>query len=101
MKLASFDDYRIGIVEDDDVFDVTAALPATINGLPAQRMNWLIAHWSDAQPALQRARSDAKPRPLAEVKLLPPVPAPPHVFAAPANYQKHIGELGDRVVTKK
>ncbi|MBL8157860.1 MAG: fumarylacetoacetate hydrolase family protein, partial [Anaerolineae bacterium] len=28
-------------------------------------------------------------------------PGAPHVYAAPANYRKHIGELGDRVVTKK
>jgi 2-keto-4-pentenoate hydratase/2-oxohepta-3-ene-1,7-dioic acid hydratase in catechol pathway len=37
---------------------------------------------------------------LDSVSLLPPVPAPQHVFAAPANYRKHIGELGRHAVTK-
>jgi 2-keto-4-pentenoate hydratase/2-oxohepta-3-ene-1,7-dioic acid hydratase in catechol pathway len=101
MKLASFGDFRIGLVEGDDLFDVTAVVPTAFDGLPAQRMNWLIAHWDDARPRLLQARRDAKPLKLASVKLLAPNPAPPHVFAAPANYQKHIGELGDRVVTKK
>ena len=101
MKIAAFDDHRIGLVEDDLVFDVTAAVPAALDALPAQRINWLIAHWAEAQPALQAARAKTTGRALAGVRLLPANPQPPHVFAAPANYQKHIGELGARVVTKK
>lgn len=101
MKIAAFDDHRIGLVEGDLVFDVTAAVPAALEALPAQRINWLIAHWSEVQPALQAARAKATGRALAGVRLLPANPQPPHVFAAPANYQKHIGELGARVVTKK
>ncbi len=101
MKLAAFDDYRIGIVEGDALFDVTSALPAAFDAMPAQRMNGLIANWAHVQPELQKARQAATPRALDGVRWLPAVPQPPHIFAAPANYQKHIGELGDRVVTKK
>jgi 2-keto-4-pentenoate hydratase/2-oxohepta-3-ene-1,7-dioic acid hydratase in catechol pathway len=101
VKLAAYDNHRIGIVEGDQLFDVTHAVPFALDAMPAQRMNWLIAHWSDAKPQLQKLRSEARPVPVSSVTLLPPNPAPPHVFAAPANYQKHIGELGDRVVTKK
>jgi 2-keto-4-pentenoate hydratase/2-oxohepta-3-ene-1,7-dioic acid hydratase in catechol pathway len=101
MKLAVFNDFRVGLVEGTQLLDVTPALPAALDALPEQRMNWLIANWSDARAALQRARADAKAQPLDGVRLLAPNPAPAHVFAAPANYRKHIGELGDRVVTKK
>jgi 2-keto-4-pentenoate hydratase/2-oxohepta-3-ene-1,7-dioic acid hydratase in catechol pathway len=101
VKLAVFDDYRIGVVEGDRLRDVTAVVPAGLDALPAQRMNWLIANWADAAPLLRVGPSPATTRAVAAVTLLPPNPAPPHVFAAPANYQKHIGELGDRVVTKK
>jgi 2-keto-4-pentenoate hydratase/2-oxohepta-3-ene-1,7-dioic acid hydratase in catechol pathway len=101
MKIASFDDHRIGLVEGDRVYDVTAALPAALDSLPWQRVNWLIAHWSEVLPAIRHARGSALGRPLAGARWLPANPAPPHVFAAPANYQKHIGELGSRVVTKK
>ena len=101
MKIAAFDDHRVGLVEGDLVFDVTAAMPAALDALPQQRINWLIAHWAEAQPALRAARATATVRPLDTVRWLPANPQPPHVFAAPANYQKHIGELGTRVVTKK
>jgi 2-keto-4-pentenoate hydratase/2-oxohepta-3-ene-1,7-dioic acid hydratase in catechol pathway len=101
MKIASFDAHRVGLVEGDSVHDVTAALPAALESLPKQRINWLIAHWRDAQPALLAARRDAPGIALSAVRLLPANPAPPHVYAAPSNYRKHIGEIGDRVVTKQ
>jgi 2-keto-4-pentenoate hydratase/2-oxohepta-3-ene-1,7-dioic acid hydratase in catechol pathway len=101
MKLAVFDDYRIGLVEMDEIIDVTAVLPAALTEMPQQRMNWLIAHWTEFGHTLHACRHESARRPLSGVRLLPPSPSPSHVFAAPANYQKHIGELGDRVVTKK
>jgi 2-keto-4-pentenoate hydratase/2-oxohepta-3-ene-1,7-dioic acid hydratase in catechol pathway len=101
VKLAVFDDFRIGLVEGDQVHDVTTALPTALEHFPDQRMNWLIAHWPEARLALQRCRADVDPRPVSSIRLLPPSPAARHVFAAPANYRKHIGELGDRAVTKK
>jgi len=101
MKIASFDNYRIGLVEGDRIVDITSVVPTALDSLPQQRVNWLVTHWSEAQPAIRDARASAASKPLAEVSLLAANPCPPHVFAAPANYQKHIGELGDRGVTKK
>lgn len=100
MKIASFNDHRVGIVEGDTLHDITGLLPQALDSLPAQRINWLIANWEAMAPKLAEARSAGKNLPLASVKLLAANPAPPHVFAAPANYQKHIGELGSRAVTK-
>jgi 2-keto-4-pentenoate hydratase/2-oxohepta-3-ene-1,7-dioic acid hydratase in catechol pathway len=100
MKIASFNDHRVGIVDGSDVYDMTAALPDFLQQLPRQRVNWLIAHWNEVQPAFARYRQVGKSIALSTVTLLPANPAPQHVFAAPANYRKHIGELGDRVVTK-
>lgn len=101
MKIASFDDHRIGIVEGDTLIDVTEALPGFLSQLPGQRVNWMIAHWAEALPAIRSASAHGRRLPLAGVRLLAANPEPPHVFAAPANYQAHIGELGDRMVTKK
>ena len=101
MKLAVFDDFRIGVVEEESVFDVSAAIPQALRIWPAGVMNWLIANWEQALPKVRACREKAQPLPLSKAKLLPPNPAPSHVFAAPANYQKHIGELGDRMVTRK
>lgn len=100
MKIAVFDDHRVGLVEDAELFDVTAAFPEFLQGMPRQRVNWLISHWADMQSAIEKARAAVAPVALDSVKLLPPNPAPGHVFAAPTNYRKHMGELGDRAVSK-
>jgi 2-keto-4-pentenoate hydratase/2-oxohepta-3-ene-1,7-dioic acid hydratase in catechol pathway len=100
VKLAVFDDFRLGVIEGDRVRDVTAVVPAAFDTLPRQRMNWLIGHWAEAQGALRRAIAEAPAQALSAVTLLPPNPGAGQVYAAPANYRKHIGELGDRAVTK-
>ena len=100
MKIAVFNDYRIGLVEGTQLCDVTGALPGFLDELPRQRMNWLIANWGAQADKLKAYAREAPIHQLSSVTLLPPSPAPQHVFAAPANYQKHIGELGSRIVTK-
>ena len=100
MKLAVFGDHRVGVVEGDQVFDVTDAVPGAGPGWPPMYMNALIANWRDLGPKLAERRRAAKGVPLASVKLLAPNPCPVHVIAAPANYRKHIGEIGARSVSK-
>ncbi len=100
MKIAVFNDYRVGIVDGEQLFDVTSAFPALLQDLPKQRINWMIAHWDEMKGKLEQAKKSAAAVAIASVTLLPPNPGAGHVFAAPANYQKHIGELGDRAVTK-
>jgi 2-keto-4-pentenoate hydratase/2-oxohepta-3-ene-1,7-dioic acid hydratase in catechol pathway len=101
MKIASFNDHRIGLVEGDLLFDVTSVVPRALDAIPQQRLNWLISQWSEVLPSVLEARKIAPSLELASAHLLAATPCPPHVFAAPANYRKHIGELGDRGVTKK
>lgn len=102
MKLISFNDFRVGVVDDNQrLHDVTGCLPAALDAMPQHRMTWLIEHWGDVRGAIESFVAQDAGAPLATVSLLAPVPAPPHVFAAPANYQKHIGELQERAVTKK
>lgn len=100
MKIACFNDYRVGIVEGGQIHDVTAALPEFLRHFPSQRINWIIANWPQASVAMQRHAGDAQAVPLESVVLRAANPAAPHVFAAPANYLKHIGELGPQAVTK-
>jgi 2-keto-4-pentenoate hydratase/2-oxohepta-3-ene-1,7-dioic acid hydratase in catechol pathway len=100
MKLASFNDYRVGVVDGDALCDITPLLPTALDVLPRQRMNWLIANWDTVAGLIAEHRGACSRVPIASTRLLTPNPAPPHVFAAPANYRKHIGELGSRAVTK-
>jgi 2-keto-4-pentenoate hydratase/2-oxohepta-3-ene-1,7-dioic acid hydratase in catechol pathway len=99
VKLAVFDNYRVGVVEGESLYDITAAVPGAGPQWPPTFMNGLIADWRAAEPAVLAARAGAAPIPLASVSLLAPNPCPIHVVAAPANYRKHIAEMGALQVT--
>lgn len=100
MKLVSFNDYQVGTIDGDHIVNITEAIPSGLDSMPQFRMNWLIEHWATAQAKVKDLQSSGTRINLSAVKLLTPVPKPPHVFAAPANYRKHIGELGSRSVSK-
>lgn len=100
MKIAVSEGHRVGVVEGDQFFDVTDAVPGAGPAWPPVYINSLIANWQDLGPKLVAKRGAAKPVPLASVRLLPPNPCPVHLIAAPANYRKHIGEIGTRSVSK-
>jgi 2-keto-4-pentenoate hydratase/2-oxohepta-3-ene-1,7-dioic acid hydratase in catechol pathway len=98
MRLARFDDNRLGLVEgrpgDEYVRDVTAALdvlPAVRYPLPAGDL--LIANL-DAVIAAARAIAPGSPIiALKDVVLRSPVANPGKVVAAPVNYEKHLDEV--------
>jgi 2-keto-4-pentenoate hydratase/2-oxohepta-3-ene-1,7-dioic acid hydratase in catechol pathway len=90
------------VVREDAIHDLGALVPPALDLFPQLRMRWLIEHWDDMQSRVEDLVASGKGAlALGGVKLLAPVPAPAHVFAAPVNYRKHIGELGDRAVSKK
>ncbi len=93
MRLARYDDDRLGVVEGERVLDVSAVLER----LPALRWplplgDVLIARLEDLRPEIARLAADAPAKPLAEVRLLSPVANPSKIIAAPVNYQKHLDE---------
>lgn len=98
MRLCRFEDDRLGLIEGDQVRDVTSALDV----LPAYRyplptFDVLIAN---IEKVAERARSTAlsAPRlPLDAVNLLSPVANPGKIVAAPLNYRKHEQEVRDNV----
>ena len=98
MRLCRFDldqpgENRLGIVEDDSVFDVTAALEA----IPAQRWplpqgDLLIRHLDAVRARAEILRATAPRLALADVRLLSPVANPSKIPAAPVNYRAHEAE---------
>lgn len=101
MRLIDFDDHRLGVLEGETVRDITHLVDAP--GLaPELRMNVLIKNWAELRPQVERLQVD-RPRAallLQKVRLNAPIPSPRHIFALPANFVAHIGELGTRRVTK-
>ena len=93
MRLARFDDDRLGAVDGADLVDVSAALEL----LPAQ--HWplapgdpLIRHLDEIRPAVQAAIGTGARKAVGEVCLRSPLTSPSKIIAAPVNYQKHLDE---------
>jgi len=93
MKICRYDDHRLGLVQGDEVLDVSKALAA----IPEQR--WplaqgdpLIVNFKRVLAAAKKLAPKAKRKKLARVKLLSPVANPGKIIAAPINYNDHIAE---------
>jgi 2-keto-4-pentenoate hydratase/2-oxohepta-3-ene-1,7-dioic acid hydratase in catechol pathway len=85
---------RAGLVVDDNVFDA-----AKVTAKPAYAtVAGILADWRTADRALRDAAGRAattrvKPQPLSRTKLLAPVPFPPTIFCAGANYADHAAAM--------
>ncbi|MBP0495896.1 fumarylacetoacetate hydrolase family protein [Pararoseomonas indoligenes] len=101
MKLAVFDDNRLAVVEGESLYDVTDAVPSHGSVWPPVFMQHVISDWAATAPRLSEARQGAPAIPRNSVTLRSPIPFTGNIVAAPANYTKHVGELGDRGVTAK
>jgi 2-keto-4-pentenoate hydratase/2-oxohepta-3-ene-1,7-dioic acid hydratase in catechol pathway len=98
MKICRFNDNRLGLVADDGVRDVSAALAKLPSfSYPFPRHDVLIANLESLRPEIEKLAKSAKPVPLGSVKLLSPVANPGKIIAAPVNYKKHLEEaLADK-----
>jgi 2-keto-4-pentenoate hydratase/2-oxohepta-3-ene-1,7-dioic acid hydratase in catechol pathway len=88
---------RAGLVVGEEVFDA-----AKVTGKPAYAtVAGILADWKTAEGALKKAaagaaKSRAKRQPLRKTKLLAPVPFPPTIFCAGANYADHAAAMARR-----
>jgi 2-keto-4-pentenoate hydratase/2-oxohepta-3-ene-1,7-dioic acid hydratase in catechol pathway len=93
LKICFFDDWRLGVIEGDDVLDVTAALDSLpVTRYPHPPGDAFIQHLDALKPIIQSLQPGAARRPLAQVILRSPVPRPGKLIAAPVNYQAHLDE---------
>jgi 2-keto-4-pentenoate hydratase/2-oxohepta-3-ene-1,7-dioic acid hydratase in catechol pathway len=92
MKLATFTHggvTRIGVVDGDQVVDLSAATPE----LPREMVAFLEAG-SPAMEAAAQAVGGGARIPLADVKLEAPIARPPKFLAVGLNYADHVAESG-------
>ena len=95
MRICWFDDYRLGLVQGQDLRDVSAALSV----LPPARYpdpakgDPLIANLAAVRKEIERIAPSAPLRRLADVKLLSPVARPSKIVGTPVNYVKHADEV--------
>jgi len=88
MKLAFFDDYKLGVIVGDEIFDVSAAA----NGIkalgPQDVMRGVIQNFDKLKGKLAAAAKKGKGKPLSKVKLRPPLPRPENIICMAVNYME-------------
>ncbi len=87
MRLVLFDEWRLGLVREGLVFDVTPALEGR-EATPLF-MQWVAVTFDTLAPRLREAAARARGCPLSDVRLRAPLPHPSKVLAAKANYRRH------------
>lgn len=102
MKIAIFDDGRLGLVQGDRVYDVSAALSVLAppeRRVVATRGDLLIANLDILRPAMEAALSSATSKPIVEARFLSPVQQPTKIIGVPVNYHDHVVEAEADIAT--
>ncbi|HXA93138.1 MAG TPA: fumarylacetoacetate hydrolase family protein [Steroidobacteraceae bacterium] len=92
-RICRFDDDRLGLVQGNEILDVTAAL----DGLPRPRWplpraDLLVRHLDDIVRRARELSDRARRLKVADARLLSPIANPPKIIAAPVNYLRHQAE---------
>ncbi|HEX3286949.1 MAG TPA: fumarylacetoacetate hydrolase family protein [Mycobacterium sp.] len=95
MKLALFDKYRLGLVEGDNVVDVTSGLPWPHDEDPVTAGWWrrLCRDFDGVREGIEEAARRGVRQPLSGVRLQAPVLNPSKIIAAASNYAAHVAEM--------
>lgn len=88
MKIAFFNDYRLGIVTGDGVVDVTDAVADIPRTGPHDVIMGLIANFDAYRARLEAAAAAGKPVALNDVRLRPPLPRPVNIDCMAVNYME-------------
>ena len=87
MKIAFFNDYRMGIVVGSNIVDVTEVVGDIPHLSPSDQLNGLIEQFPRYKIKLEEA-SKGSGVPLSEVSIRPPHPRPNNIVAMAVNYME-------------
>jgi 2-keto-4-pentenoate hydratase/2-oxohepta-3-ene-1,7-dioic acid hydratase in catechol pathway len=88
MKLMYFDDFKLGVLKDDVVFDVSAAVKDIPHTGPGDLMNGLIERWDSYKSRIEAAVARGSGVPVSGVRIRPPVPGPRTIDCMAVNYME-------------
>lgn len=87
MKLAFFDDYKLGLVVEDTIVDVSEVVSSIPHLTPGDLLNGLVADFENYKSRLEAAQ-ELKGKPIADVTLRAPHPKPNNIVAMAVNYME-------------
>ena len=88
MKLAYFDDFKLGVLKGDRIVDVTAAVADIPHVEPRDLIGGLIARFADYRKRLEEVVARESGIALAGVRLRPPLPKPGTIVCMAVNYME-------------
>jgi 2-keto-4-pentenoate hydratase/2-oxohepta-3-ene-1,7-dioic acid hydratase in catechol pathway len=88
MKLLYFNDYRLGVLKDDKVFDVMDVVRAIPHTGPHNLISGLIERFAEYRGRLENAAGQGKGVPFSEVRIRPPLPKPHNIDCMAVNYME-------------
>ena len=88
MKILFFDDWKLGVLKDDTVVDVSNAVKDIPHLGPHDLINGLISRFGEYKTKLQDAASKGSGVPVSKVRIRPPLPKPTNIVAMAVNYME-------------
>jgi 2-keto-4-pentenoate hydratase/2-oxohepta-3-ene-1,7-dioic acid hydratase in catechol pathway len=86
MKILRFDDDRIGVLDQESVFDISDLISHRQYRGGQGSMEELITHFDQYRPEIAKVIARGDGRPIGNVRLLVPLPRPSRALAAFVNY---------------
>lgn len=92
MKIAVFNENQVGVINGDNVVDITE-LTGWNKEEPQRSLVQLMKNFKDLKPKIEEGLASCPSYPVNEVALRAPVPNPSKIVAAPINYILHKEEM--------
>ncbi len=88
MKLLFFDDFKLGVLKGDAVFDVSSLVEGVPHTGPHDLISGLIAGFGGYRARLEEAATKSGGVPLSRVRIRPPLPRPANIVCMAVNYME-------------
>ena len=88
MKLLFFDDFKLGVLKGDTVFDVSSLVESVPHTGPHDLISGLIAGFGGYRARLEEAVTKSGGAPLSRVRIRPPLPRPTNIVCMAVNYME-------------
>jgi 2-keto-4-pentenoate hydratase/2-oxohepta-3-ene-1,7-dioic acid hydratase in catechol pathway len=92
VKIVLYDDYKVGLLKDGNVVDVSGVVPR--GGTPQLTIEGLITNFQSLKGGLQRALDQGEGIPLSSVQLRAPMPRPGKIVCMGGNFGEFVGRKG-------
>ena len=96
MKLVLYNDFQLGVIEEDKVIDVSPVVSGLGYHNPQELMQFVIVEWQEFGPRFSQSVADQEGVALNSVRLRPPLPRPGQLVCLAGNYlEPNVPDRGD------